>query len=787
MSQQPVNHGTTPGDGQGESLFNAFAKVNDNDAELFGAKTEFVANYAALPAMGQVGKIYVTLDDDAMYRWTGTGYDDLGGIQFVANAAALPAVGEALKAYVALDTGIAWWWTGSAYRAVGWNAAGNRVIRPDGVECAALPLDSGGYPAGRGLRSSFSQRDLTSRTYRGSWGKKIASWNALQNSAGTASVVTTTDLPPFADNATKVLRLDQNATASFGQQNPIDGNQPYLPSGTSPGFSAGVWVKNPNARTLNFQFLIYNAAANHNISWNCAVEPGDWRFLTLSPSQQVAAGWVFGTDTIGYVRITQENAKSEGAWQAGEYLLFGNVYADVAGRPLFALTFDDGNDNQVNPSSTAIVSGTAYVSSSYSDVFATAAVHQLIIGMPIVFTDAAPTGLTVGTKYWVATVPDTTHFTLATDNTLATPVTSTGFAGTANYQYAGTQLRSGRDIVESYGFKGSLFIVPSWLGSNGQYGYTGGANKFMSASDVQAMYRSGWSVGSHTNTHPANADNAGLRLLGPYGYFLSNPYDNLPAAYLSTWSITASYRRRVTGGSQASPSVFAAENAHKFLLNQPIVFTDVAPTGCVLGVTYYVASIPSSTTFTLATDQGTLTSKVNNTTGAWAGTANYRWPGSSNDDTAIYQDIMDGINGVLALGIPTAAKFFALPQGGWDSYVRSACIRAGLQWVRGTSQTAHSIQVGVPSGGGGIITPGGWLAQPDSVQTDGGASPAITTIKAYVDACVTQGACGCNYHHSVSGSNISNLDSLCAHLRAKVDAKVLDVVTLDEMARIFGF
>lgn len=551
----------------------------------------------------------------------------------------------------------------------------------------------------------------------------------------------------------------------------------------------GVWVKNPNTRTLNFQLLLYNAAANHNLAWNCAVEPGDWKFITLSPSQQVNAGFVFGTDTVNYVRITQENGKAEGAWAAGEYLLFGNVYADVAGRPLFAITFDDGNDDQKNPSSTAIVSGAAYVSASAANVFQTAAAHQLIIGMPIVFTDAAPTSLTVGTKYWVATVPDTTHFTLATDNTLATPVTSTGFAGTANYQYAGTQLRSGKDIVESYGFKGSLFIVPSWLGSNGKYGYTGGANKFMSAADVQAMYADGWSVGSHTNTHPSNGDNAGLRLLGPYGYFLSNTVDNLPASYVSTWSLGAGNRRRITGGTQASPSVFTAENAHKFLLNQPLVFTDVAPTGCVLGVTYYVASIPSPTTFTLATDQGTLSNTVNNTTGAWSGTANYRWPGSSNDDSAIYADIIDGINGVLALGIPTAAKFFALPQGGWDSYVRSACIRAGLKWVRGTDQSTHSIAVGVPSGGGGQnpTIPGGWFTQQDAIQTDGAASPTITTIKAYVDACVTQGACGCNYHHSVGGTNISNLDNLCAYLRTKVDAKVLDVVTLDEMANIFGF
>lgn len=132
MAHQPINHGSAAGDGQGETLFSAFQKVNANDAELFGAKTVFVANYAALPVTGEVGKVYVTIDDDAMYRWTGTEYDDLGGIPFVANAAALPAVGEALKIYVAIDTGVMYRWNGSAYQAltfgVGADAKNNTVM-----------------------------------------------------------------------------------------------------------------------------------------------------------------------------------------------------------------------------------------------------------------------------------------------------------------------------------------------------------------------------------------------------------------------------------------------------------------------------------------------------------------------------------------------------------------------------------------------------------------------------------------------------------------------------------
>lgn len=42
----------------------------------FGGGEEFieVANYAALPATGSTSVIYVTLDDNKLYRWTGSTY-----------------------------------------------------------------------------------------------------------------------------------------------------------------------------------------------------------------------------------------------------------------------------------------------------------------------------------------------------------------------------------------------------------------------------------------------------------------------------------------------------------------------------------------------------------------------------------------------------------------------------------------------------------------------------------------------------------------------------------------
>lgn len=632
------------------------------------------------------------------------------------------------------------------------------------------------------------------RMRRSSYGRKVGSWTGtLQNSAGTAALVTG-DLPAWADNATQALKLTQNATPSFGQQNPIDGGQLVIPKGTSPGFSAGIWVKNPNSRTLNFELRLFNVNAAKSVFWSGAIEPTNtWTFLTFSAAQLGNQGsWTMGTDGVAYVRVTQKDNGPEGAWNAGEYLLFGNVYVDPTSRPRFMLQFDDGYASVRYPISSAKVSGTAYVSASATNTLTTAAAHSLIVGEPLSFTEGTPTGLTVNTTYWVRTAPSSTTFTLATDSTLATQVTGiTDGAYTGRYQYAGSQARSAQELVESYGFRGSLFVVGSWIGTNGRYGYVSVGGSFLSGADIQAMWADGWAVGSHSNTHPSNNESAGLRLLGPFGYYLSNPADNLPAQYLTNWSLTG-VRRRATSATQASPSVVTFEAAHQFLPNQPIVWTDVAPTGFTVGTTYYVKTTPSSTTATFATDQGVLAAGVNNTTAAWSGTANYRWPGSAPDDSAIYADIMAGVAAVDALGIPTGGTFFALPQGAADTYVRSACIRASLKWVRGISGTggtnAKTITVGLPSGQGlyntGGMYSGGWLAQPDALQTDG--VNTIAQNKAYVDDLITQGACGCNFHHVYGLSTLVALDQLCSYLRTKVDAGQLDVITCDELAKELG-
>jgi hypothetical protein len=205
-----------------------------------------------------------------------------------------------------------------------------------------------------------------------------------------------------------------------------------------------------------------------------------------------------------------------------------------------------------------------------------------------------------------------------------------------------------------------------------------------------------------------------------------------------------------------------------------------------MGTVYYVQSTPSPASATFATDQGSLRKTVTAQADG-KGLADYRYAGAANDDSAIYADLMAGVRGLEKIGIRTGASFFALPQGSADSHVRSACMRAGLTWVRGASLHGHTFPIGRPTGGGlqNIVNqPGGGIAQPDCVQTDGATTPSPAQIEDYVDATITQGACGCSYHHDVQGATVNNLEQLCAYLRRQVDAGKIDVVTLDRLTNL---
>jgi hypothetical protein len=77
------------------------------------------STFAALPATGATGTLYVVTGTNVLYRWSGSAYVEVSAspadVIEAANLAAFPATGAAGKIYLAIDTGKAYRWSGSAY------------------------------------------------------------------------------------------------------------------------------------------------------------------------------------------------------------------------------------------------------------------------------------------------------------------------------------------------------------------------------------------------------------------------------------------------------------------------------------------------------------------------------------------------------------------------------------------------------------------------------------------------------------------------------------------------
>lgn len=156
----------------------------------------------------------------------------------------------------------------------------------------------------------------------------------------------------------------------------------------------------------------------------------------------------------------------------------------------------------------------------------------------------------------------------------------------------------------------------------------------------------------------------------------------------------------------------------------------------------------------------------------------------TNDDTAIYDDIMEGVQSVIDLGIPEShALHFALPQGGWDINVMTAVKRSGVLTCRGISTNTHDyrrVPAGLSTGRNRdprTLPP--MLDLPGSVQIDANEDRKAR-IKQAIDDAIASGGTGTSYCHQLHTDAIANKEYECAYLREKVDEGLIDVVTLHE-------
>lgn len=313
----------------------------------------------------------------------------------------------------------------------------------------------------------------------------------------------------------------------------------------------------------------------------------------------------------------------------------------------------------------------------------------------------------------------------------------------------------------SYGWVGTAFCVPTTFGLTGKF----------TLAQAKEMKAAGWTLGNHSNTHPANVGtNDGLRLLGPAGQ-VAVPVTNVD---------TVGGVFTVASGS--SPTGYAA----------PVVFTgSPLPTGITAGVGYYPSSNSTSTTFKIYPTVADMLAGTNqiipSTTGA---SVSFTYKNAAADSSAILADIQAAQTTLNANGLD--GDYFAYPQAGHDGYTYlavKAAQSAGLKFARGaidvgnfnTPVIANKIPIDLPGFTTVIMDNRVWadnlspmgsaVTLAAAIDISGGLTAAV---QAAIDYVVSVGGSLCLLDH---GYNAANATAVCDYVKKYELAGMLDVVT----------
>ncbi len=332
--------------------------------------------------------------------------------------------------------------------------------------------------------------------------------------------------------------------------------------------------------------------------------------------------------------------------------------------------------------------------------------------------------------------------------------------------------RSALEMLTHFGLKGTVFLSSKVFGK-------GGAKP----EHIRKVQDAGWTVGSHTRSHPVNAAGDGLRLLGPMGHNYSRAVAN------------GRNDCRITSAT-ASSDTLACEGNHFLSVGSKIELTSgTPPAGLSLGVTYWPFATAGAGMKLATTESNANAGVAINLTSDWTGVVEFRFAGSAPDISAIRADIRGGIDDITAAGITGHERYAALPQGGWDRHVREAFEAEGVKVVRGTASPAvthRPLYVGPgvscrPTGGTVSSSPNcppGWPHIAHSVSVDGGAW-SLGQALAFNTALCDNGWVGSLYHHSTA-NNPAELHAYLADVAAKRDAGLLEAPTLQELDEDLG-
>jgi hypothetical protein len=312
---------------------------------------------------------------------------------------------------------------------------------------------------------------------------------------------------------------------------------------------------------------------------------------------------------------------------------------------------------------------------------------------------------------------------------------------------------SGKQILDAYGFKGTLYIVGSLVddGSN------------MSSADIVSLAAAGWDVQAQCYYNPVGDGQHGSRLLGPFGH-----------------------ASRAVASVDTAANTIAASAAHLMptagTYEYPIKFRGTSLPNPLQADVLYYARQTSATAFSVhptAAQSMAGTGAIDLTTTGTPANFSFYYGLSTNDETAILADYQ-AVNALIrGMGL-LRPRHVAYNQGGVDTWVQAAAIRAGYETGRSTENATPTAFVPDPAE---------WSVQQfvplnNIYQIEGGIPAA--TIQGYVDAVIARGGIGGSYTHYVDTTNGQDLANLCDYLWRKQNAGEIDVVTVSQFQRLAG-
>ena len=504
---------------------------------------------------------------------------------------------------------------------------------------------------------------------------------------------------------------------------------------------------------------------------------GRWRLITMNVKTSGVAGtFVLGTSLINAVRVRDLMASTAltttAALNAGDTSATLTVAFAATSSP-YRVRFSNNEVRtvQLTNGSAAITWAPALTSGATTALVYGGTVNR--VGMQANDTvEVGPVYANTAGKPFLFVRGDD----IARDQYVARQTIAAPFVGTSGVTIPANTPLSMMQIVEAFGLKLSLFILPTYIGK------TGGC----ALSDLMAMQARGHLIAFQTYYNPIDSANEGMRLLGPQGFNLKqNVYGSISAVTPGTDLLTTANAHRITraiGGTgqlnQGYPVVFFGTN-----LPAPLVIDRV----------YWLRESGANDFFVHNTETESCAAQnpIDITTTGTLGNFDYRWAYSAADESRVVADIRNGQALMRDAGL-TGYKHIALNQGAIDVTVEEALMQlldtgellsVSLILASGGAAAAtfmprHSVSF--TSGGIGVVGVGSQgttisdvVTVAIALQTDSGADITNTgtnLIAPYVDALVAQGAIGANYHHGMANAiSMTNIISFCDRIKLRVD------------------